>query len=70
VFFAISDKVVFPISKCGAGKWSDSPTTKKIKLPKTNYLPLLCLEFHLSLSVVSLFCVKGCTDKLSEGSLR
>jgi hypothetical protein len=32
----MSDKVVFPIPKCGARKWSDSPAARKIKPAKTN----------------------------------
>jgi hypothetical protein len=30
-FFAMSDKVVFPIPKCGAGEWSDSAMAWEIK---------------------------------------
>jgi hypothetical protein len=33
----MSDKVVFPIPKCGVRKQSDSPAARKIKPPKTNY---------------------------------
>jgi hypothetical protein len=33
----MSDKVVFPIPKCGARKWSDLPAARKIKPPKEIY---------------------------------
>jgi len=73
MFSLISDKVVFPIPKCGARKWSDSPAARKIKPPETNYLLLLCLEFHLNLSIVYLLLLRALQINLVkdvEGNMR